>query len=115
MGILTIPETAAWLGARGLSLTPARQAGSDHHVVVPSDFDSVYVGTPQDARTLLNLAHLLSRRYSWQSGAVVVCVVTSFQEYEIDAFLSSRRLYGDPRRIDDVPGGATPGQLLSPE
>ena len=36
-----------------------------------------------------------------------------FEPHELDALLLSRRVYGETRWPDDVPGGATPGHLFT--
>jgi hypothetical protein len=108
--VLTVHESAGWLTARGLRMVPAARSGSDHHLPLPEDYESTYFGTPQDAKTVASLAHLLAEAYDWQGSVLLICVVAHYEQHELDAFRFIRRLYGDDRWADGVPGGATPGQ-----
>jgi hypothetical protein len=111
--ILTVDECAAWLATRHFAFSPAPHRGADHQVEAPSAFHTEWVGTPQDARTVASLGYRLSEAFPCTGALLVVRVVTSFQEHELDVFLEPRRRAGDTRWVDGVPGGATPGHLFN--
>ena len=112
MKLLTVQESAEWLQRRGLQMEPAPQWGHDHFLAIPASFHGFYFDTPQDARRVWSLAHLLTTWFPCESSLLLVCGVFLFKDHELDAFLLSRASSGDTRWVDDVPGGATPGQLF---
>lgn len=112
MKVMTIDECEAWLSPRGIVMDRARERGSDHHIRAPSAFHGEWVGTPQDARTVSSLAHRLADGFPCDGALLVVTVVASFQEHELESFLYLRRSRGETRWVDGVPGGATPGHLF---
>jgi hypothetical protein len=109
MRILTVAESQAWLGDRGVTLQPAAALGHDHVLDIPASFHRVCFGTPADAKRQASLSHLLAQWFQCEGAFLLVNVVALFEPYELDAFLFLRRAYGDFRWIDGVPGGATPG------
>lgn len=112
MKVLTVDESAAWLGGRSLVLKPAAHPGADHRLMIPESFERLWFGTPQRAADQVSLANLLAGWFQCRSAFLLVNVVALFQAHELDAFLYLRRYYGDSRWVDGVPGGATPGHLF---
>jgi hypothetical protein len=112
MKILTVDESANWLGDRRLSLEPAAQWGSDHHLGIPDGYKRLWFGTPTRPADQVSLAHLLAEWFGCHLAFLLVNVVALFQPHQLEAFLSLRRYYGDARWVDGVPGGATPGHLF---
>jgi hypothetical protein len=112
MRVLTIEECDAWLAERSIAMVRAGRPGSDHQIRVPAAFPSEWASTPQDARTVASLAHRLAGAFPCDGSLLVVTVVTSFQEHELESFLYLRRSCGETRWVDGVPGGATPGHLF---
>lgn len=113
MRVLSLDESAEWLGARGLELRRAADWGQDHCLLLPEDYDALRIKTPSEGRAQAGLAYLLSRWFPCEGSLLLLTVVAVFEPHELAELLSLREYYGETRWVDGVPGGATPGHLLS--
>jgi hypothetical protein len=113
MKVLTVDESASWLGHRQLAFERADRWGADHHLVIPDPYKRLWFDTPQRPADQISLAHLLSEWFGCRSAFLLVNVVALYQPHQLEAFLFLRRYYGDSRWVDGVPGGATPGHLFA--
>ena len=113
MQVLGISESAHWLRARGLFFIPADHRGEDHRLRPPEAYSTLRFGTPPDGRRQAGLAQLLAEWFECPGSFLFLTVVAQFEPHELDALLLSRRVYGETRWPDDVPGGATPGHLFT--